>query len=246
MRGQRQVCVHRVNGKEHTFRTGTSSETLKHFDIARFHKLMSCRVQCSSQIFLLSKLGKKKNETWFNASNIWWNVSAQKFQQVFFLHSRLPCENNLCWFKPCTVCSCMPACTLMPELWIVMFLYVFVFCMPKDNDGGMTAQLPSTITSFHQTGLRPGEEYTVNLVALKDQGRSLPVTATVTTRTPLTHCTTFMHSPEFYSKQFTVYSGNMLSSLCSQGVTSMTLALLAPCSTSQSIETPTAHCFILQ
>ncbi|XP_030630465.1 tenascin-R [Chanos chanos] len=53
--------------------------------------------------------------------------------------------------------------------------------IPKDNDGGMTAQLPSTITSFHQTGLRPGEEYTVSLVALKDQGRSQPVTATVTT-----------------------------------------------------------------
>lgn len=53
--------------------------------------------------------------------------------------------------------------------------------IPKDNDGGMTAQLPSTITSFHQTGLRPGEEYTVNLVALKDQGRSQPVTAIVTT-----------------------------------------------------------------
>ncbi|XP_072544351.1 tenascin-R isoform X2 [Salminus brasiliensis] len=53
--------------------------------------------------------------------------------------------------------------------------------IPKDNDGGMTAQLPSTITYFHQTGLRPGEEYTVNLVALKDQGRSQPVTATVTT-----------------------------------------------------------------
>ncbi|XP_041960726.1 tenascin-R isoform X3 [Alosa sapidissima] len=54
--------------------------------------------------------------------------------------------------------------------------------IPKDNDGGMTAQLPSTITSFHQTGLRPGEEYTVNLVALRDQGRSQPVTATVTTK----------------------------------------------------------------
>uniref|UniRef100_A0A9J8AMX6 Tenascin-R n=1 Tax=Cyprinus carpio carpio TaxID=630221 RepID=A0A9J8AMX6_CYPCA len=54
--------------------------------------------------------------------------------------------------------------------------------IPKDNDGGMTAQLPSTITSFHQTGLRPGEEYTVNLVALKDQGRSQPVTATVITQ----------------------------------------------------------------
>ncbi|XP_031419175.1 tenascin-R isoform X3 [Clupea harengus] len=53
--------------------------------------------------------------------------------------------------------------------------------IPKDNDGGMTAQLPSTITSFHQTGLRPGEEYTVNLVALRDQGRSQPVTATVAT-----------------------------------------------------------------
>ena len=47
----------------------------------------------------------------------------------------------------------------------------------------MTAQLPSTITSFLQSGLRPGEEYTVNLVALRDQGRSQPVTATVTTRT---------------------------------------------------------------
>ncbi|XP_077412009.1 tenascin-R isoform X2 [Vanacampus margaritifer] len=53
--------------------------------------------------------------------------------------------------------------------------------IPKDNDGGMTAQLPSTITSFVQTGLRPGEEYTVNLVALRDQGRSQPFTATVTT-----------------------------------------------------------------
>ncbi|XP_065810112.1 tenascin-R isoform X1 [Labrus bergylta] len=53
--------------------------------------------------------------------------------------------------------------------------------IPKDNDGGMTAQLPSTITYFVQTGLRPGEEYTVNLVALRDVGRSQPFTATVTT-----------------------------------------------------------------
>lgn len=65
------------------------------------------------------------------------------------------------------------------------FLYSFdgweISFIPKDNDGGMTAQVPSTITSFHQTGLRPGEEYTVNLVALKDQGRSQPLTSTVTT-----------------------------------------------------------------
>ncbi|XP_072297564.1 tenascin-R isoform X2 [Eucyclogobius newberryi] len=53
--------------------------------------------------------------------------------------------------------------------------------IPKDNDGGMTAQLPSTITSFVQTGLRPGEEYTVNLVALREQGRSQPITGIVTT-----------------------------------------------------------------
>ncbi|CAL1579690.1 unnamed protein product [Knipowitschia caucasica] len=53
--------------------------------------------------------------------------------------------------------------------------------IPKDNDGGMTAQLPSTITSFMQTGLRPGEEYTVNLVALREQGRSQPITGIVTT-----------------------------------------------------------------
>uniref|UniRef100_A0A8C6TLY4 Tenascin R (restrictin, janusin) n=1 Tax=Neogobius melanostomus TaxID=47308 RepID=A0A8C6TLY4_9GOBI len=53
--------------------------------------------------------------------------------------------------------------------------------IPKDNDGGMTAQLPSTITSFVQNGLRPGEEYTVNLVALREQGRSRPISGTVTT-----------------------------------------------------------------
>ncbi|XP_033493917.2 tenascin-R isoform X6 [Epinephelus lanceolatus] len=71
------------------------------------------------------------------------------------------------------------------EVQWLPFYYSFdgweISFIPKDNDGGMTAQLPSTITSFVQTGLRPGEEYTVNLVALRDQGRSQPVTATVTT-----------------------------------------------------------------
>ncbi|XP_042353912.1 tenascin-R [Plectropomus leopardus] len=71
------------------------------------------------------------------------------------------------------------------EVQWLPFYYSFdgweISFIPKDNDGGMTAQLPSTITSFVQTGLRPGEEYTVNLVALRDQGRSQPFTATVTT-----------------------------------------------------------------
>ncbi|XP_032386546.1 tenascin-R isoform X4 [Etheostoma spectabile] len=71
------------------------------------------------------------------------------------------------------------------EVQWLPFYYSFdgweISFIPKDNDGGMTAQLPSTITYFLQTGLRPGEEYTINLVALRDQGRSQPVTATVTT-----------------------------------------------------------------
>ncbi|XP_078074045.1 tenascin-R-like [Mustelus asterias] len=45
----------------------------------------------------------------------------------------------------------------------------------------MVVQLPSTVTSFNQSGLRPGEDYTVNLVALKDQSRSSAATATVST-----------------------------------------------------------------
>ncbi|XP_063741088.1 tenascin-R isoform X2 [Eleginops maclovinus] len=71
------------------------------------------------------------------------------------------------------------------EVQWLPFYYSFdgweISFIPKDNEGGMTAQLPSTITSFVQSGLRPGEEYTVNLVALRDQGRSQPFTATVTT-----------------------------------------------------------------
>ncbi|RXM99341.1 Tenascin-R [Acipenser ruthenus] len=53
--------------------------------------------------------------------------------------------------------------------------------IPKDNEGGMIAQLPGSITSFNQTDLKPGEEYTVSVVALKDQARSPPVSATVST-----------------------------------------------------------------
>ncbi|MFT7801650.1 tenascin-R-like isoform X1 [Arapaima gigas] len=71
-------------------------------------------------------------------------------------------------------------CVLSPCLAWLLFKCSLCF-LDFDNEGGMTAQLPSSITSFNQTGLRPGEEYTVNLVALKDQSRSQPVTATVTT-----------------------------------------------------------------
>lgn len=71
---------------------------------------------------------------------------------------------------------------MSPSLTSTLFTVFFLSPPPQDNDGGMTAQLPSTITSFVQTGLRPGEEYTVNLVALREQGRSQPVTGTFTTR----------------------------------------------------------------
>ncbi|XP_029474698.1 tenascin-R [Rhinatrema bivittatum] len=53
--------------------------------------------------------------------------------------------------------------------------------VPKNNEGGAIAQLPSSVTSFNQTGLKPGEEYTVTVVALKDQARSPPISASVST-----------------------------------------------------------------
>ncbi|XP_013928507.1 PREDICTED: tenascin-R-like, partial [Thamnophis sirtalis] len=53
--------------------------------------------------------------------------------------------------------------------------------IPKDNEGGVIAQLPSSMTTFNQTGLKPGEEYTVNVVALKEQARSSPTSASVST-----------------------------------------------------------------
>ncbi|KFR14683.1 Tenascin-R [Opisthocomus hoazin] len=53
--------------------------------------------------------------------------------------------------------------------------------IPKNNEGGMIAQLPSTVTTFNQTGLKPGEEYTVTVVALKEQARSPPTSDSVST-----------------------------------------------------------------
>ncbi|XP_036298566.1 tenascin-R [Pipistrellus kuhlii] len=53
--------------------------------------------------------------------------------------------------------------------------------IPKNNEGGVIAQLPSDVTSFNQTGLKPGEEYIVNVVALKEQARSPPTSASVAT-----------------------------------------------------------------
>uniref|UniRef100_A0A8C2UEB7 Tenascin-R n=1 Tax=Coturnix japonica TaxID=93934 RepID=A0A8C2UEB7_COTJA len=53
--------------------------------------------------------------------------------------------------------------------------------IPKNNEGGVIAQLPSTVTTFNQTGLKPGEEYTVTVVALKDQARSPPASDSIST-----------------------------------------------------------------
>ena len=57
----------------------------------------------------------------------------------------------------------------------------FPLLHPQNNEGGVIAQLPSSVTSFNQTGLKPGEEYTVNVVALKEQARSPPTSASVST-----------------------------------------------------------------
>lgn len=65
------------------------------------------------------------------------------------------------------------------------FLILDAFSHPvpwQNNEGGVIAQLPSTVTTFNQTGLKPGEEYTVTVVALKDQARSPPASDSVSTR----------------------------------------------------------------
>uniref|UniRef100_A0A452I2U4 Tenascin-R n=1 Tax=Gopherus agassizii TaxID=38772 RepID=A0A452I2U4_9SAUR len=53
--------------------------------------------------------------------------------------------------------------------------------IPKNNEGGVIAQLPSSVTTFNQTGLKPGEEYIVNVVALKEQARSPPTSDSIST-----------------------------------------------------------------
>ncbi|XP_072275832.1 tenascin-R isoform X2 [Pyxicephalus adspersus] len=52
---------------------------------------------------------------------------------------------------------------------------------PKNNEGGLTVQLPSSVTSYNQTGLKPGEEYTISIISLKEQARSPPTSGSVST-----------------------------------------------------------------
>ncbi|XP_053549281.1 LOW QUALITY PROTEIN: tenascin-R [Bombina bombina] len=52
---------------------------------------------------------------------------------------------------------------------------------PKNNEGALIAQLPSSVTSFNQTGLKPGEDYTVSIISLKEQARSPPTSGSVST-----------------------------------------------------------------
>ncbi|XP_075038280.1 tenascin-R isoform X2 [Mixophyes fleayi] len=52
---------------------------------------------------------------------------------------------------------------------------------PKNNEGGLTVQLPSSVTSYNQTGLKPGEEYTISIISLKEQARSPPSSGSVST-----------------------------------------------------------------
>ncbi|NXG78683.1 TENR protein, partial [Baryphthengus martii] len=60
------------------------------------------------------------------------------------------------------------------DAWEISFI-------PKNNEGGVIAQVPSTVTTFNQTGLKPGEEYTVTVVALKEQARSPPTSDSIST-----------------------------------------------------------------
>lgn len=72
--------------------------------------------------------------------------------------------------------------TLLPPTELLLcFLCFSLPPMLQNNEGGVIAQLPSDVTSFNQTGLKPGEEYIVNVVALKEQARSPPTSASVST-----------------------------------------------------------------
>lgn len=131
------------------FRAVTSSETLKHFDIAWFHKLPGevswCLVgyDATHKVLCLSKLGEK-NKTWFNTSNIWRNASPLKFQQhlfFFFLHSRLPSENNLDVLF-------VPAC--LPALWCQNCeMWYFCVCLCLLHVKGQWWRDDSTTTQYH-------------------------------------------------------------------------------------------------
>lgn len=70
-----------------------------------------------------------------------------------------------------------------PKTTFFCFVFLMVISAPRqNNEGGVIAQLPSTVTTFNQTGLKPGEEYTVTVVALKEQARSPPTSDSVSTR----------------------------------------------------------------
>lgn len=199
MWGQGQVCVHWVNGKKQKERGFLeqshllkSSRTFILLDfISVSGELSWCLVGCDasdSQSALLSELGKKQGLIQYIK-----HLASTKCIYTEIPAASLFTQPTASWKQSLLIrvvyCLFLHAC-LHSDARIVkcdIFVCVCVLCTSKDNDGGMTAQLPSTITLFHQTGLRPGEEYTVNLVALKDQGRSQPVTATIITCTPLTH-----------------------------------------------------------
>lgn len=68
-----------------------------------------------------------------------------------------------------------------PSYWFPLLVSLLLPSFHQNNEGGVIAQLPSDVTSFNQTGLKPGEEYIVNVVALKEQARSPPTSASVST-----------------------------------------------------------------
>lgn len=73
-------------------------------------------------------------------------------------------------------------CISSPKTSLLLLFLTLILASWQNNEGGVIAQLPSTVTTFNQTGLKPGEEYTVTVVALKEQARSPPTSDSVSTR----------------------------------------------------------------
>lgn len=83
----------------------------------------------------------------------------------------------------CNVGGTSSPCISSPRTLEFFCCFLMFISTPwQNNEGGVIAQLPSTVTTFNQTGLKPGEEYTVTVVALKEQARSPPTSDSISTR----------------------------------------------------------------
>lgn len=101
---------------------------------------------------------------------------------VGYVRARMQSGDPGLGVEGCNV-GCTSSPCISPPKTPFLFIFLMLISTPRqNNEGGVIAQLPSTVTTFNQTGLKPGEEYTVTVVALKEQARSPPTSDSISTR----------------------------------------------------------------